>query len=464
MNIHKINKILQVLSNDEVKRFGRTLKNKNVLKRLFTYLNDSKKDLDDIDKMVKYVFGNQVHANPQKYLRTKSSDLYKLLKNWLIAKELETDELTQNKLLANTFKRRQLYALHLEYLQESSKAVAAQQYQDIWYHSEQLQLAHQLYFRSNNNFRSTEAAENFAKIKHHFDEFCALAQSMYLIEQHGRYIMLKSPKIWDESKIYIGNSPENPLTVLYKLLLKINQNPDNKIYKHILLPLFKEHINALHPEDRSTLITLQLNYVISRIRAGEMNFVEECYKAYRTAIDKKYLECKNPLNTGHFLNAVVIAAGTEELEWCEQLIRNAPARLEGEVENIVRLAEAFLHFYKKDMEKTRQLLNEITFKSLIDRLRLRSLKAQFYYELFRTGKEKDSELLMDYLNAYEKFIRRKKRRIGNDLRDSNINLINLLKKLVNHPYDARKILTDTLRNTEKQVIVKIWLWTLIKNI
>lgn len=120
--------------------------------------------------------------------------------------------------------------------------------------------------------------------------------------------------------------------------------------------------------------------------------------------------------------------------------------------------------YKKDIEKTRQLLNEITFKSAISRLRVRSLKAQFYYELLRTNKEKDSEPLMDYLNAYEKFIRREKRHIGSDLWNSNMNLINLLRKIINHPYNARKILSDTLRNTEKQVIVKIWLWTLFKNI
>lgn len=462
MNIHKINKLLQVLSSHEVKQFGRTLKDKTILERLFNYLKNPKKKVDDIDKMIRYVLGAQVCTKSKKDLHSKASDLYKLLQKWLIQQELEADELTRNKLLAKAFKRYQITDDYLKTLYNTSDILTAQKLPEMWHHLEGLRLTHQQYFHSTNDFGSTEATENFAKIKYHFDEFCGLAQSAYLMEEHTRHTIFKSPKTWSESEKYIIDNSQNPLTHLYNLLLKINQNTDSELYKNNFLSLFEKHIDNLHPEDRATLITLQLNYTVTRTRAGDADFTKECYKAYRMALDKGYLEYNSPLHSGHFLNAMVMAATVKAFEWCEQLIRNAPDRLEGEVENIVRLGEAFLHFYKKDIKKTRQLLDEIAFENINYRLRVRSLNAQCYYELFRTDENNDGEDLIKDLNAYEQFIGREKKHIGNAVREANINFIYLLKKVVNHPHDTQKILTNTLRNTEKRLIAKIWLWTLVK--
>jgi len=462
MNTIKISKLLQALPSDKVKQFGRTLKDKTIIKRLFTYLNDDKKDLNDIDKMAKYVFGRTQRVNPLKALRTESSELYKLLEKWLVIKELENDELTKNKLLTRILKRHKLTDAYRKTLNDREQLIENQAYGYMWHHLENLRLAHEQYFDSTKDFGSAEAAENFAEIKHHFDEFCTLGQLVYLMEQHSRHTIFKSPKIWKESKKYAVNANQKPLVQLYNLLLNINQNNDNELYKYSFLPTLEKYINELSPEDRSTLINLQLNYIIRRIRAGDMDFINERYKAYRIALDKGYLEHDRSLYTGHFLNAVITAAVLEEFEWCEQLILSASDRLKGEVENTVRLAWAFFHFYKKDINKTRQLLDEITFENINYRLRKRSLNAQYHYEFFRMDEEKDTEPLMYFLNAYEQFIGREKKRISDDICEANINFINLLRKMVNQPHRSKKILTDTLQNTEKQLIAKIWLWTLVE--
>lgn len=461
MKDSKINKLLQALPSDVKQQFAKSLKKDTAPYRLLKYLIDENKDNEHIDKIFKAVIKTQ-RKDVNKALGNVGSELYKLLAKWLIQEELEADELTQNQLLANAFKRYKLTDDYVKTLHKTNDILASQKLPEMWYHLEALRLSHQQYFHSSNDFGSTEVAKIFAKIKYHFDEFCGLAQSAYLMEQHTRYTVFKSPQIWDESKKYTTNNNPNPLTNLYRLLLKVNQNNDNELYKHSFLPLFEEYIDDMHPEDRTTLISLQLNYTIGRTRAGDLSLVDECYKAYRVALDEHYLENNSRLHTGHFLNAVIIAATAQAFEWCEQLIRNATDRLEGEVENTVRLAKAFLHFYKKDIEKARQLLKEITFENINYRLRVRSLNAQCHYELFRTDENNDGEDLIKDLNAYERFIGREKKRIGNNVQEANINFINLLKKIANQPYNHKKILTDALQNSEKRLIAKIWLWTLVK--
>jgi len=461
MNTTKINKLLKALPSDVVAQFGKTLKPKTAIQRLFMYLNNPKKDLFDTDKMSRYVFQKQ-RANPSKSLQNEGYKLYEELEQWLIQQELKADELTQNQLLSKALKRYKATDAYFKTLQKREELIEAQTHRDMWYHLDWMRLAHEQYFDSTKDFGSAEAAENFAEIKHHFDEFCTLGQLVYLMEQHSRHTIFKSPKIWKESKKYAVNANQKPLVQLYNLLLNINQNNDNELYKYSFLPTLEKYINELSPEDRSTLINLQLNYIIRRIRAGDMDFINERYKAYRIALDKGYLEHDRSLYTGHFLNAVITAAVLEEFEWCEQLILSASDRLKGEVENTVRLAWAFFHFYKKDINKTRQLLDEITFENINYRLRKRSLNAQYHYEFFRMDEEKDTEPLMYFLNAYEQFIGREKKRISDDICEANINFINLLKKMVNQPHRSKKILTDTLQNTEKQLIAKIWLWTLVE--
>jgi len=179
MNTTKINKLLKALPSDEAKQFGKTLKDKTILKRLFTYLNNPEKDVDDIDKMVKYVFGTQVRVNPQKSLRTQSSYLYKFLQKWLIAKELEADELIQNQLLANALKRHKVSDIYFETLKEREKLVETQTHRDMWYHLDWMRLAHDRYFHSENDFDKPKIKEYFTKTIQHLDDFYLFARLYY---------------------------------------------------------------------------------------------------------------------------------------------------------------------------------------------------------------------------------------------------------------------------------------------
>jgi len=188
----------------------------------------------------------------------------------------------------------------------------------------------------------------------------------YQAEQLIRNFNYNEQKTWYQQQQINTDKSENPLARLYILIFKLLEKPDNQLYKKEFLPLLEKHIDQLPPKNRSSLLTLQINYAGMQVQHGDTDFLREYYEAYRVALDGGYFEFESPLNTEHFMNAMTVAATLGET---------------GEVKNIQLLSEALLCFYEKEIESCWDLLGKVDFDSLNYRIRVRSLRAQCGYEL-----------------------------------------------------------------------------------
>jgi len=456
MNNTKINKLLKALPSNVVAKFGKTLLDKTNGQRLFSYLNNDKKDVNDIDKITKYVFKTK-HANPEKDLHNEGSKLYIALQDWLIAEELKADELTKNQLLSNALKGYKATDAYLEALKGREKLIVAQPARDSAYHWSQMRLSHARYFHPQTDFSSMAAEDNFTKAVQHLDEFYLRTRMLYIAERNMRNsnydINITIPR---QSEMLRPTYEDKPLVQICMLAAKLIQSPDNEIFRTEFCPLMEEYIHLADLENQGTLATYRINYTSKQTQKGHADFMRDQFEAYQFGIENGYLEHEGHLDETHFLNAVTVAAVLNKFEAGRQLIRNHAVRLKDNAEGISKLANSYLYFYQSlFMEAYNELPNE-SFANAQTDLRCRSLKAQCMYELILQGhKNVNRNLLICHLDAYQKFLKRAKK-ISKNTRQSNLNFINLFKKMVNKLDKAKALLEGFLR-TDEPIILKKWL-------
>ncbi len=463
MNSHKINKLLQALPTDKTKQFGKTLKDKIILERLFNYLKNPEKDVDDTDKMAKHVFKNHPRSNSRKDLSSASSMLYKLLQEWLIQEELEANRLTKNQLLANAFKRYKQTDAYFETLKEREKLIEAQTACDSSYHWEWMRLSHARYFHPQTNFSSTTAEDNFTKTVDHLDDFYLLTRLRYIAERNMRnYNFHLNNTLTKQEAMLRPAYKDKPLARLCMLAANLIESPDNEVFRTKFCPLLEQHINLADPENQGTLATYRINYTSRQTQAGQADFMRDQFEAYKFAIENGCLEHAGHLDETHFLNAVTVAAVLHEFEAGEKLISEASVRLKNNTESINNLANAYLYFYQSSYTEAYKLfeknesLKEPFNKDHTD-LRSRSLKAQCMYQLILQDADKpDANDLMKHLDAYQKFLKRRDR-FSKNTRQSNLNFTNLLKKMANKPKKEAKKLLECFLEEDKPIILKTWL-------
>jgi len=143
------------------------------------------------------------------------------------------------------------------------------------------------------------------------------------------------------------------------------------------------------------------------MQEGDTDFVREHHNAYNFALAGDYLKYEGYLNTDHYLNAVTVAAVLEEFEQCEKLIQEAAIRPNEEVENVKKIAKAYLYFYKKEINESYDLLQTVKSNKLNYKLRIRSLQIQCLYELFLC--ENDADSVITEAEAYRQFILREEK-------------------------------------------------------
>jgi len=462
MNTAKINKLLKALPSDVVARFGKTLKPKTTIQRLFMCLNNPKKDLNDTDKMARYVFEKQ-RANPSKSLQNEGYKLLEVLQKWLVKQELEADELIQNQLLANAFKRYKVTDAYFEILTKREKLIETETARDSTYHWASMRLSHARYFHPQTDFPSQTAEANFTKTIDHLDDFYLLTRLRYIAERNMRNYNFGLPQTLPKQETMLRPAyKDKPLARLCMLAAKLIEYTDNQLFRKEFCPLLEKYIHLADAENQGTLATYRINYTSRQTQAGHADFMRDQFDAYKFAIENGYLEHEGHLDETHFLNAVTVAAVLHEFEAGEQLINEASVRLKNNTKSINNLAEAYLCFYQLSYEKTYKLFekNELLkepFNNAHTDLRSRSLKAQCMYQLILEDYEKfNANDLINHLNAYQRFLQRRDR-FSENPRQSNLNFTNLLKKMANKPKKEAKALLENFLKADKPIILKKWL-------
>jgi hypothetical protein len=405
-----------VFRDKEGKNIGSVFKKENVFKSVFVDV----KNYDD------------------KQLRYTMSFLLKCIRQYLIYKEFNTNELNNEIALNRSLRQRGADKIFEKNIQQSFLFFENQnlRHADFYFYKYRLQMVEYEYLHR----RQRGADLHLQEISDSFEDFfmveilrLACAMKAHQVVSQRTYHLSFLDEIL--TKIEKGNyQPQStqPSTVLayyfaYKTLSNNAQSTDFQSLKNFIVEK-----GSIFPQTEIRDLTLvAINFCIKKLNSGEREYEQQALDLYKNGLKTGSFLESGELSTYTYTNVMLLAVKKGEFEWTEQFLQDfkkyLPAR---ERENLFKYNLAMFYFRRNDYPKAMQLLQEVTLKDVLHNLDARRVLMRIYYKLG------EYDALDSLLESFRIFLHRQK-----DLsyhRQSYLNLIKFVKKLLHTNLSDKK--------------------------
>jgi hypothetical protein len=478
MHKSKMIKLLKTLSKEEFKQLGKQLNNplfaKNpLLIKLYQYLLNyfGNWESPDLGKEVVFPILYPTKDYKDVLLRKLMAEMNRHIEELLIQNHLKNQDLLKKQILQEIYGERGLYnyfekqtnTLINHYQEKSFKDI--NDYLALW----KLQSS---YFFHPDTDKFNMEEDGILKTMEYLDAFYVLGKYKYGSEMRAREKVLKRRyDIWMLDTI---KSKEHPSLLLddsivfqvYQSILELQELRNESIYKSIYSTLFDDQYEF---EASFLLYGLQhlLNYAIWQTNQGNQAFLPEVFELYKLGLQNGLLIEKNRITDTTFTNIVAIGIRNQEYQWVEQFIFEYQHLLDPILREAVRtLCYGFLHYSRKELDKTIDLIIDFDFTNNFYYLRAKTLMLRALYEKFCTDYSL-FHLFVAQSKSYEKFLRRSKT-IGQYQVEVHLSFVKLLRQMVKIRYlqkwkgQAHNKLIERLTQTA-QIANKEWLLQKLKD-
>ena len=349
------------------------------------------------------VFGTEKPFSDVRF-RKYTSDLFRLLRRFLIQEELDRDENIQNYLYLSSLEQNSPEKLvqgverNWESIADDSPSFDHHAYlyrhllEDRKYNL--LNYLHRPYDRANIEEISENmdvyfivvklrvAIRNQTKIHNHAYnyEINLVPEVINFLNTTGKYL----------------NYPVVALHYyLYKMLGEDNNEHGYYQYKNIILSAPDRLTGDLSTED---FIQPALNYCRRRINEGRREFLSEYLEVYKFGLKHELVFDSSHLDPLQFRNTILTALRLGEYAWAESYIRDYQDRIpEKQRTNAVNYNSATLYFYQKKYDDALVFLRDVEYENTTYNLNSKTMLLAIYYE---TNEDDVLDSLFDSTIAY----------------------------------------------------------------
>ena len=243
-----------------------------------------------------------------------------------------------------------------------------------------------------------------------------------------------------------------PINFYYQIYLT-SKNPDDTSHYFKLRKLINENILILPEMEGKEIIDSAINYCIQRINKGNQEFLREIHELYRESLANELIFINGRITPWTFRNVIVSGLRLGEFDWVEQFITQYQDRIEEKYrDNAVSFNTANLYFYKKDYDGVISMLQEVEYDDPSYNLNSKTMLIATYYELDVI------EPLLSLLSSFSMYLRRSKS-ITEARKSHYLNLIKFVRALirvqVSKPEEIQK-LRKQVEDTDG-IVNKRWL-------
>lgn len=482
----KVIQLFKGIKAEELREFTQFLKspfynrNQRVI-ALYEYLKKYKNDLEG-DKLNKEYAFKRLFSKKGEYedwkMRELMSDLSKLIEEYFMVKEAKQNHLERQMLLIRSFEKRQVDDYFFRYAYRLDDEIDGLELRNMEHYLAQLQLQSRLYYHpATSKLKNKGSRELLSGIVYNTDMVYSLAKLRYGYEITA----------WEQVR---GEQLEGfiPDRVLEKLPQKVvNTNTLLRIYQistrfyklhnsiktsttkeqfledesapQKLLDMYYEMkelvINNIHKlsgkDEALDLITLLINSATLTVADNK-----EYFSLYKIGVANKVFTTYGRFPQSHFTNIVRVGYSIGEYDWTRDFINEYYTYLPDEddkKENIVRLYEAYLSFFKKEYDQVEYLLYTLEFEDVSYGLRHYTLLISSLYELQRE--------LHDSCESFKQYTYRKHKAnfISTDIRNRCNNFIKIVLYMANIQGQFRPDIAKLEEELDKMpnIAMKIWL-------
>ncbi len=364
--------------------------------------------------------------------RKYSSDLLKLVMQYLAQSSFENNTLEKLAALAKTAKDKKIRVLYdtlihkMEEVLEKKDKESAEYFQFIYQIEE-----HKFdldYDEINRNIEPT-----YEKISYQLDQFYLASKLLLYLKAtswknlvSGKYdfnlafideiiAALKNPSFYEQASM---------LVKMYFHAAQITREKDSfenyKTLKELLLT-YNELISA---REAYYFYQYILNYCTINLNQGKPAFAEELFSVYVDMIQTNYILDEGVISPYNFKNIVTLSARLEKYDWAEKFVHNYVKYLPAETaDNAKTFNLATLYYYKKDYGRVIELLRDVEYEDITYNLGAKNLLIYVYYET------DEVDALYPLLDSFRVYLDRKKE-IPDQRKNNFKNLIRFVKKLL----------------------------------
>jgi hypothetical protein len=478
----KLIELLKNLNKDELKEFEKFVSSPYfsrgrdvlpLLKSLKVFYPEFKDEKLTDNFLIKNLFKEKKSDADKNYslLKTLTSELFKLGKEFLAYSEFSNDQNRKNFYLLNQLRKKKLYKefekeykTSAEYEQKNDTGNSEdflnkyflylslaeysvetgdfkQAYESIFMTAEYSAIVTLI-----RAFRLTEMKEvskNFCRIETGFN----LAE--FLIENLDEEKFIKGIEI-NEKKYF-------PLIKISYLIHKMTAERRDNSHYFKLKKLFFTHLDLMGQSEKYMLFGIMGSYCISMLDDyNKDEFRNELFEIYEKSIELNAYKWRQeddfPLSL--FRNIVLTATGNDKLEWLENFI----LKYSGELnfmhrDNMKYYSLAYLFFSGNNYEKALENLIKVKYDFFLFKSDVRNLYIRIYYEMDHTEQcYSVLDSMKHYLNTTKDLNEFFKKRFFNFVKYSS----ELLRMKVTENYSNASLLKKRIEN-EEHVELRRWL-------
>lgn len=263
-----------------------------------------------------------------------------------------------------------------------------------------------------------------------------------------------------------GYGTDFPQFKIYLKLIELSKNGKEKEYWNLKKAFFNS-INFFSRKDKKFIFHQLLNFTILHGNKGKEKFKKENLDLYKIGLEFDLIVENNKISYKSFTNIASFGASLREFEWTESFIIEYSNYLSEDIkEEALRMANAYLAFFKGDFSKTINLLLNYSFSQTIEMLRAKGLLIRSYFELYNMDSSY-SHLFRSYSLSLDRYLRRDQ--VESEKRVKlYLNFVRLLRRLFHLIHNKKttknnvqKLKQEALQN---EIILKPWLLQRIEQI
>jgi hypothetical protein len=448
--------LLQKLEPDEVGRFYKYLKQvqgKNSISvQVFEYYRKFYPDFDDEKKMDPGYARRKIFPEPtskkddsRPNLPNTFSDLFLLLKNFLILENIRREERTTELLwLGILYKRgfHSFFSAQADNVYQKMQAEPAIEGEQYW---ENLGTISSLQFQ---NLALNKKSPNIGAMQQCLNTFRNYQGTalMKMACQLANAQKLRPIAPLENEPVETPAKPEETILLdIYRRIYRMIHQEDPVLFNGIE-NLLREHFQQIDTEELQGILGHLRNFLAGRIRKDRTGlWIEKLHQLNLLRLQNDPSVRKGFLSGIEFTNIVSVATSVKELDWVESFIREyGPQLPESERPATLKLSNATVLFARKKFEAAMEEASG-DFNDFLEIMRARTLILRCYFEL-----KKDPDTIFGYCHNFEAILLRN-RKPKKDAVEAALEFVRICKSIVSMNVD-RQILIKRIHEKPSLVL------------
>lgn len=396
--------------------------------------------------------------------RKLNSDLLKLYEQFLAQETYESNPLHQANYLMESISTRKIEKMYNTVVSSVKRLSNRQLERSSSFYFYQYQLEKNQYNLTSEFEKKFKKKSKYSRLN--IEEIAKNLDIFYLGEKLKLYCTLLSWKnvfkldtdllFMDEIIRHVEKIDYSsyPPVAMYYQVFKTYAEPENLDHYYALKELITSDIEQFPPEEAKDIYGAAQNFCIRMINTGKKEFLNENLDLYKESIERGILFYNEELSPTTFRNIVISAGYLNQYDWAEKFIHEHKDKLsEKHRDNAVTFNLARVYWFKGELHKVIQYLQNVEFDDMVYDLGSKSMLIRAYYDLG------EFDPLYSLLDSFKVFLIRHKKTLTKGRQEGYMKYISYVKKLVKIIPGDKTAIEKLRKDIEesKQGVAKKWL-------